>query len=272
MFLLKATFYIIYNIIFYKYINRRLCLWRGVLERERSFHNNKELKDERSKFTKLYSTDILKPAKDYFSLQMGDIKGKRILDYGCGNGEMSLRLSKQGAIVTGIDISSLRIEEAKFKAIKENLDINFQEGSCENTGFEDKSFDLIVGTGILHHLDYNACCKEIKRLLKDDGKAIFIEPTGTNIFINMVRNLTPNARSVDEHPLVPKDIITFKKYFNKIDITYSAGLSLMSIPFIWLTGNEPKYLLGILNKMDRKMLKSKLFQNFAWFMVLEFHP
>ena len=63
------------------------------------------------------------------------------------------------------------------------------------------SFDIAYGSGILHHLNLNKSLNELKRILKKDGKIIFIEPMATNPFINLYRKFTPNARTSDEHPL-----------------------------------------------------------------------
>ena len=59
-----------------------------------------------------------------------------------------------------------------------------------------------------------------KELIKQNGKLVFIEPLGTNPFINMYRKLTPKSRSVDEHPLVEKDFRYLKSKFTDIKINY----------------------------------------------------
>ena len=52
---------------------------------------------------------------------------------------------------------------------------------------EKNRFDIIYGTGILHHLNLKACLDEIERILKPGGKFVFIEPLGTNPVINLYR-------------------------------------------------------------------------------------
>ena len=87
----------------------------------------------------------------------------------------------------------------------------------ENTKLSSNYFDIIYGVGILHHLNLNKTVKEIERLLKKNGSLIFIEPLGTNPFINLYRKLTPNSRSKDEHPLTFNDIRYFKGLFGGFD-------------------------------------------------------
>ena len=84
--------------------------------------------------------------------------------------------------------------------IDEKSVCTFRVDNCEKTGFQDNEFDLIYGTGVLHHLELEKCLNEIRRILKKDGEIIFIEPMGTNPFINLYRLLTPKSRSEDEHP------------------------------------------------------------------------
>ena len=55
--------------------------------------------------------------------------------------------------------------------------------NCEKTKFENNSFDIVYGTGILHHLQFNKCLDEIHRILKPNGSIVFVEPLGTNPLI-----------------------------------------------------------------------------------------
>jgi len=50
--------------------------------------------------------------------------------------------------------------------------------NAEELKFADDYFDIVCGGAILHHLDLNKALSEIARVLKPDGKAIFVEPLG----------------------------------------------------------------------------------------------
>ena len=133
-------------------------------------------------------------------------KNSEILDYGCGIGSITVKITKfNPRKITGIDISEISIDKAKKKAKELNIDVNYKVDNCEKTNLESNSFDIVYGTGILHHLEINKCLDEIHRILKSKGSLLFIEPLGTNPIINLYRKLTPNARSKDEHPLIKKD-------------------------------------------------------------------
>ena len=88
-------------------------------------------------------------------------------------------------------------------------------------------FDLVYGTGILHHLQINQCLNEISRVLKPGGRLLFIEPLGTNPFINFYRYLTPGSRSKDEHPLLKEDFDNINRKFSKMEIKYYGFFTLV---------------------------------------------
>ena len=130
----------------------------------------------------------------------------KVLEIGCGAYNISNKLVEIGANVTLIDISEKAIEIAN-KNIRDNqAKIKCVVMDAENLKFNNLSFDLIYGSGILHHLSLEKAIMEINRVLKIGGRAIFYEPLGHNIFINMFRFLTPSFRSKDEHPLLIEDI------------------------------------------------------------------
>ncbi|WLR42560.1 class I SAM-dependent methyltransferase [Bacillus carboniphilus] len=108
-----------------------------------------------------------------FSL-MGDIKNKRVLDAGCGEGYLSRILSKSGAKVTAVDYSPTMIDLAK-KRRPEDEPIHYQQGNCEELSFlEDASFDLIISNMVIHDLaHFEKAFQEMHRLLVDGGNFIF---------------------------------------------------------------------------------------------------
>ena len=137
-----------------------------------------------------------------------DPAGKRILDYGCGEGRFAFHLLSQGAThVTGIDISEARIEAAKAKAEELGLSsqVHFTTADAHGTGLPAASFDLIIGSDILHHLDLRAAVEELRRMLVPGGRAIFVEPLAHHPLLKLGRRLTPGARTSDEHPLTEDD-------------------------------------------------------------------
>ena len=75
---------------------------------------------------------------------MGDVKSKKVLDAGCGEGYFSRLMAKKGAIVTSIDYSSRMVQIARERT-KSNLNIEIREGNCEDLYFLNKeSYNLVV--------------------------------------------------------------------------------------------------------------------------------
>ena len=100
---------------------------------------------------------------------LGDLKGKKVLDYGCGSGIYSKILSKKGANVKGFDIS----EEMLKIARKDNPHIEFRQGSGYNIPFKEQ-FDIVVAPLVIHYMGaWNKVFREVSRVLKKDGLFVF---------------------------------------------------------------------------------------------------
>ena len=139
---------------------------------------------------------------------------------------------------------------------------------AENLKFNDNSFDLVYGSGILHHLSIEKAIIEIKRVLKKGGKAVFYEPLGHNIFINIFRSLTPGLRSEDEHPLLINDLELIKEHFPLTKFHYFYFFSLITIPFVKFS--LFKGLTIYINSIDK--LLNKIFpfiKKYNWVIIIE---
>ena len=114
--------------------------------------------------------------------------------------------------------------------------------NAENTKFDSNVFDIIVGMGIIHHLDLLNSYRELSRILINDGHAVFVEPLGHNPLINLYRIFTPKIRTEDEHPLKIKDIKLIEKYFHNVHIEYYSLFVLLAVPFRKLFIFEKLYI------------------------------
>lgn len=70
--------------------------------------------------------------------------GSRLLDVGCGSGQLALMAAKDGLEVTGVDIASNWVERARARAQAEGLPARFEEADAEALPFEDASFDVVA--------------------------------------------------------------------------------------------------------------------------------
>jgi SAM-dependent methyltransferase len=80
--------------------------------------------------------------------------------------------------------------------------------------FPDRTFDVVYGAAILHHLEYERALLEILRVLKPGGAMLFREPLAVNPVAIVVRWLTPHARTVDEQPLRLKELALCRRLFD----------------------------------------------------------
>ena len=176
--------------------------------------------------------------------------GKRVLEYGCGMGGCAYDLAARGAMVTGIDISASAIERATEKAKAYPAgSLTFRKADAEALPFEDASFDVICGSGILHHLDIERAVAEIRRVLKPDGRAIFYEPLAYNPAARLYRVLTPGSHTPDEHPLTNDDLARLRTNLGRVSFDFYDFFAVGAIPFLRLPAGER--LLRVTERLDR---------------------
>ena len=117
----------------------------------------------------------INPLRVSFIMQGQDIAGAKILDVGCGGGILAESLAKQGAIVTGIDLSQVSIVTARQHALSQGLNIDYR---CENVDEfahqNAESFDVVCCMEMLEHVPYpEFIIKACSKLLKPGGQAYF---------------------------------------------------------------------------------------------------
>src|SRR5262249_39823389 len=126
----------------------------------------------------------IRPALD----RLGDLRGLRVLDYGCGHGMAAVVLARRGALVTGFDLSHGYLAEARRRARANDISVELVQGDGARLPFAAATFDRLWGNAVLHHLDLSLAGREIRRVLKPGGIAVFCEPWGENPVLGWVRN------------------------------------------------------------------------------------
>jgi ubiquinone/menaquinone biosynthesis C-methylase UbiE len=217
-------------------------------QREKEYHNKAFAEDLRHSVDKYYDT-IQSSRLAHRQAMKPLVPGTFVLEYGCGPGSAAFDLAAQGARVVGIDLSEVAIEQSKAKALELGLEIDFRCMNAESLEFEDNTFDMIVGSAILHHLDLDKAYGELSRCLKPGGRAVFIEPTGHNPFLNLYRKMTPALRTVDERPMRRPDFDRAQRYFSNVQVRYYNMLTTAAVLFRRQAWFEP--LLRGLDVMDR---------------------
>jgi 2-polyprenyl-3-methyl-5-hydroxy-6-metoxy-1,4-benzoquinol methylase len=162
---------------------------------------------------------------EYPFVLLGDVRGKRILDIGCGDGTRSILLALKGAQVVGIDLSKQAIAAARARAYSHAVSeaaeficcpLELYTGVCE--------FDVIIGWNILHHLicELSGLLVRIQSLGKVGCSYLFYEPVNLSPLLRRVRLMmpVPVVGSPDERPLETPELEIIRGGFYHVDIVY----------------------------------------------------
>lgn len=194
--------------------------------------------------------------------------GKIFLDYACGNGFYTIKAAKAGADLSiGIDISDISIKNAQSFASKEGVSQNtfFLQADCENTRLPDSSVDVVLCSGMLHHLDLKFALLELRRILKPGGIVYVYEALDYNPLIKFYRAVTPQMRTEWEksHILSHKDIKFASNFFEIKDIRYWHLFSIAGAFF--------PFALPVFNSIDKMILSLPLIKMMSWMITFEMH-
>jgi SAM-dependent methyltransferase len=179
-----------------------------------------ELRVTRGTFARYASppADTAYPLEYAYHL-LGDVEGQRVVDFGCGSGANTALLTNRGAHVWAIDISEdlLRLGQRRLSVSGRAGGASFIAGSAHDMPFPDESIDVVFGIAILHHLDVDLVSKEVRRVLRPGGRAIFQEPVRNSAIIRFFRSLIP-YRAPDispyERPLTDPELTRFATGFS----------------------------------------------------------
>ena len=193
---------------------------------------------------------------EYAYALLGDVRGRTVLDFGCGSGENLLLLARRGAIPIGVDISESLLDLARQRLAANGLAgrARFVVGSAHDLPITANSVDIVLGIAVLHHLDLAASAREVHRVLKPGGRAIFQEPVRNSRVLAAIRSWIPyRAPDVSpfERPLTTPEIQRFTSRFQ------SARIRAFSLPFVNLVQVVPQLrrFVHAAYALDRRILK-----------------
>lgn len=146
----------------------------------------------------------------YTLIAIGDVKGKYVLDLGCGEGGYSRALADKGAVVTAVDCSEALLDYVADRAMKEGANIKtLKRNANELIDIQDDLFDIVLCSMMLMDVeDIDGTLKEIHRVLKQNGR----------VFISI---LHPCFKPKESKWILEEDGIkvVVKDYFNPIEWT-----------------------------------------------------
>ena len=201
--------------------------------------------DKSSEFKPLHDINPLR--LNYIKEQCGgSLKGKRILDIGCGGGILSESLALEGATVVGIDLAEAGLEVAKLHLLESGLDIDYQFISAEDlTASESESFDVITCLEMLEHVpDPSMIIEACSKLVKTNGR-VFFSTINRNpksylfaiVGAEYVLNLLPKGTHHYEKFIRPSEIDGWARDFN-LSISSMIGMTYNPITKRYKLGDD----------------------------------
>jgi len=130
--------------------------------------------DKDSEFKPLHDINPLR--LNYIKEQCGgSLKGKRILDVGCGGGILCESFALEGGEVVGIDLAEAGLEVAKLHLLESGLNVNYQKITAEEFAESNaETFDIVTCMEMLEHVpEPSSIIKSCSKLAKPQGKVFF---------------------------------------------------------------------------------------------------
>jgi SAM-dependent methyltransferase len=122
--------------------------------------------------------DAYRSEKLHYLLQLADFsgyRGKRLLEVGCGVRTDLVRFAKDGADVTGVDLSSTAIDLARQNFAHADLPVRLEIMDGEALQFSDASFDVVYAHGVIQYTaNPREMVAELHRVLRPGGQAILM--------------------------------------------------------------------------------------------------
>jgi 2-polyprenyl-3-methyl-5-hydroxy-6-metoxy-1,4-benzoquinol methylase len=196
------------------------------IKAEKDFHDDWAASEDLAKIDVCLSNEACTaPEMRFITESLGDLKGKSVLDLGCGLGEVSVYFATLGADVTASDLSPGMCSAAAKLAELNGVSIKTHVASSESLRLAEASkFDVIYAGNMLHHVDIESTLEQLLPHLASGGKFVSWDPIAYNPIINVYRKIAMEVRTEDEHPLARKDIKRITENFDQTEIR-----------FFWLT-------------------------------------
>lgn len=209
----------------------------------------------------------LRDAFDFSSL-----KGKRVLEIGCGSGVASCLMTKHGADVVAIDLTENAVSITEKNKEIQQLSFETRCMDAEHMEFDDASFDYVFSWGVLHHSqDTCAAFHEVCRVLRTDGHGMIMvyykrsmRYYGLGLYYLLVKGNIFRGYNLKTVQQLFTDGF-YHRHFTKKELSRSLVDAGLSNPIIYISDLAAHSL-----RMFPRKLNSWLGRHFGWFITAEF--
>lgn len=186
-----------------------------------------------------------------------------VLEIGCGTGLFTKELARTDNTIVAIDISDALIMKAKERVSATN--VHFVVGNAYETEFKSESFDFVVGSSSLHHLEVDSALKEFSRILKSGGRMMFTEPNMMNPQVALIKNVPFIKRragdSPDETAFFRWQIANQFRRYGFVDVSVE--------PFDFMHPQTPAWLLNLTEQLTMILEKVPIVREITGSLIIQ---
>ena len=167
--------------------------------------------------------DLNSPIYHRAVAHFGDLRGKTLIDLGCGSGASSLYFASRGAEVVSVDLSTQAVDNLKRYCTQQRIDnIHPVVLAAQNLSML-PPVDFVFGSMILHHIEpFDQFAIALRQAIKPGGRAFFFEDNSASAAMMWFRKhvvgklWVPKYGDDDEWPLAPYEVDHLRKHFNVV--------------------------------------------------------
>lgn len=180
-----------------------------------------------------------------------------VLELGCGTGYFTSELVRSGAEIVAIDVSPDLLQLARAQHSAPNVRYELQNAYAMS--YPDASFDSVVGSSVLHHLEIQPALREIHRVLKPSGTIFFTEPNMLNPQIAVQKNVPWIKRKLGDSP----DETAFFRWPLRRSLEKNGFREIRIEPFDFLHPALAPRFIGPAQAINRVLEKMPVISEFA---------
>lgn len=188
----------------------------------------KDLSDDWAKSIDVHTIDVAYmnesptiPEMRYIIRALGDIRGKRIIDLGCGLGEASVYFALKGARVTAVDLSPEMLKVVDRLSKRYHVRVRTTLASVERLPFKkNEKFDVVYAGNLFHHVNIERTMQNLLPYMHKDSVLVCWDPVRYNPIINIYRKIAVNVRSPGERPVGFSEIRYLRQLFRESTVTW----------------------------------------------------